>query len=1043
MEGETHLDHRHILDILSDGSDSTGPGCAFLTVVRSSSGFGFDDTTEDPYDRTSSMTPKTILARYALSGLPSPLARLVTDQRYKLASVRATFLPSLDVRVISGLSALLLSLSDSGTEKLTVVGPVGAGDIVDGIVDTVLGRRRGWPRVEVCEMPNTECQWWKVYEDEHIVAHARYLKGNGRGDLSSSVVYTFTVTGDASADTSCSRSNQESTFSLDSSSGSDTDTLSCSQLVKGGNIFSFAVLPPNFAMLRAHTMNWLLPLPEDAVRKKEKTRCSSPPLRFVLHINPGIDSLESNAKKGHGPGMKLFHREMLQLALHHLATIPDLLCPDSWDGGILIRSRFQTQRLRGIGLECAFPVRSGSNELVGCNNYHGRRLISNGVAMTPLPSCTSVLLDQPALLKEAPASASDEQEHVRFMDRQKTIVHRCEEELKEPNIDTVCNCYGNITGGAANLNAKESLAEAVSTVNQGYENSSSGTGAGAGRRTFVVGVRRPMTKEDIAPDADEIVLEDDGSSYASADGREVQQYERDEKDIVINVDHCKDELDHNMGFVRRQGTVNDELGTDAKEDRSSFSPPDKTTKSHTLDPAVPHVLVLGTGCASPSPVRGSSGYALLCPSGSDGCGGGTRFFHSFKPRLALMGLVECGEGTLMSLSRYLLSSSTGSKKERKSHDLMMWLQDLRFIWISHGHLDHYSDLPVVVQAANEAQESRIGRKMSDCAPPVCSTCDLSSGQSLSRKRPRSGGYPDTVDSVKTEEVPQTHYLQKWFPLVIIAPPKVLRFLDISLRCRNGVPLERTPKSSELVPGGNRLFYGIAHRDFDRSTHPTVNQVRHYVSGLQLQCETHGERSHQGSFSRIGCYHPIKFVRSIPVDHCPDAHALILGLNLPSRGHGAGESLGRQFNICYSGDGRPSDRLVRACWGAGCQPISLLIHEATFDDTKRGRTEAVKKKHSTLREAVDIGRRMRASACLLSHFSGRYPRLPPSHVSSPLLDREANELDKSNGSSIVSGQQIIAGCAVDGLIMPLTQAAFSALHSLDLCFAEVFGPTSKP
>jgi len=39
-------------------------------------------------------------------------------------------------------------------------------------------------------------------------------------------------------------------------------------------------------------------------------------------------------------------------------------------------------------------------------------------------------------------------------------------------------------------------------------------------------------------------------------------------------------------------------------------------------------------------------------------------------------------------------------------------------------------------------------------------------------------------------------------------------------------------------------------------------------------------------------------------------------------------------------------------------------------------EAVLKRHSTVGEALDVGRRMRAKAVILTHFSQRYPKIPP-------------------------------------------------------------------
>ena len=54
--------------------------------------------------------------------------------------------------------------------------------------------------------------------------------------------------------------------------------------------------------------------------------------------------------------------------------------------------------------------------------------------------------------------------------------------------------------------------------------------------------------------------------------------------------------------------------------------------------------------------------------------------------------------------------------------------------------------------------------------------------------------------------------------------------------------------------------------------------------------------------------------------------------------------------------------------------SLLIHEATFDDTKG--EEAKAKRHSTVNEALTIAKDMNVFRVILTHFSQRYPKIPP-------------------------------------------------------------------
>ncbi|KAL8292590.1 hypothetical protein RQP46_001202 [Phenoliferia psychrophenolica] len=76
-----------------------------------------------------------------------------------------------------------------------------------------------------------------------------------------------------------------------------------------------------------------------------------------------------------------------------------------------------------------------------------------------------------------------------------------------------------------------------------------------------------------------------------------------------------------------------------------------------------------------------------------------------------------------------------------------------------------------------------------------------------------------------------------------------------------------------------------------------------------------------------------------------------------------------WKVVFSGDTMPCEALVVAGRGA-----TLVIHEATIEDSLPDVARA--KGHSTFGQAIDIARRMEAQHCLLTHFSARYPKLPP-------------------------------------------------------------------
>lgn len=97
------------------------------------------------------------------------------------------------------------------------------------------------------------------------------------------------------------------------------------------------------------------------------------------------------------------------------------------------------------------------------------------------------------------------------------------------------------------------------------------------------------------------------------------------------------------------------------------------------------------------------------------------------------------------------------------------------------------------------------------------------------------------------------------------------------------------------------------------------------------------------------------IQCVGVQHCHGARAV--SITFPSG-----------FKVSYSGDCRPSRPFARIGKGS-----TVCIHEATFDDELQGDAEA--KNHSTTSEALDIAQLMGSKACVLTHFSQRYQKVP--------------------------------------------------------------------
>jgi len=82
-----------------------------------------------------------------------------------------------------------------------------------------------------------------------------------------------------------------------------------------------------------------------------------------------------------------------------------------------------------------------------------------------------------------------------------------------------------------------------------------------------------------------------------------------------------------------------------------------------------------------------------------------------------------------------------------------------------------------------------------------------------------------------------------------------------------------------------------------------------------------------------------------------------------------------WKIVFSGDTKPCQALIDAG-----QDADLLIHEASLgpEETELAETKG----HSTIDQAIQVALKMKAKNCVLNHFSGRYPKIPPSINTTP-------------------------------------------------------------
>lgn len=308
-------------------------------------------------------------------------------------------------------------------------------------------------------------------------------------------------------------------------------------------------------------------------------------------------------------------------------------------------------------------------------------------------------------------------------------------------------------------------------------------------------------------------------------------------------------LDTAEPFMNTKPVVDDVTQNDAVQElaeaaRRKLADPTflaQDAEAHRDSPAHGVVVTpLGTGSSLPSKLRNVSANLVQVP-----------FFGNY--------IFDCGENTLGQLRRAFGYDMT---------DVI--LENLRVLYISHGHADHHLGTASVL--ARRAQ--------------------------LVKEKPH---------------LP---------PLAIVASESFLTWL--------------------------KEYASV--EDLGTASHIAFIQVNFSYDGRVPT--THVTRTEAGNGVPVA----LPNIDICRVEHCPDAMACVF--TWPATG----------LRVAYSGDCRPSDTFAALGRGA-----DLLIHECTFDSELQA--EAKAKNHSTMAEALEVGRKMQAKRILLTHFSQRYPKLP--------------------------------------------------------------------
>ena len=101
--------------------------------------------------------------------------------------------------------------------------------------------------------------------------------------------------------------------------------------------------------------------------------------------------------------------------------------------------------------------------------------------------------------------------------------------------------------------------------------------------------------------------------------------------------------------------------------------------------------------------------------------------------------------------------------------------------------------------------------------------------------------------------------------------------------------------------------------------------------------------------------------AIEVFHCDESYGCFI--------ENASDDINNYYKISFSGDTRPINNFFNYTMNS-----NLLIHEATFDDEMTN--DAMDKMHSTIKEAIDLGKENGSKYIALTHFSPRYIKCYP-------------------------------------------------------------------
>lgn len=394
------------------------------------------------------------------------------------------------------------------------------------------------------------------------------------------------------------------------------------------------------------------------------------------------------------------------------------------------------------------------------------------------------------------------------------------------------------------------------------------------------------------------------------------------------------------------------------------------------------ILFLGTGSSVPSKYRNVTGMLVVLP-------GGLHEDESEKePRinkkLPNAVVLDFGEGSLGQLYSFCRhrpyeGRDGGGEQHGETATLAVfeqWLRSVTMISISHSHADHNLGLIALMEGI------RRSRTTTAAAAEV-----EEEGGTMDRRSPVVVVAPNDFTLFTLQ------LIRIFYPTVFASFPNTAQ--DAATPRGTGAVVDDPPPAATATAADNRhlssssfplqsaveAYFGVVFDTFSHegpmeSACSVFKQQRATAaaSPQQQQATYHQPRggvcrvAHTPHLFSWAARHHCR-AEMFPVDHPAHAHGIVIQVRPSPQPH-INNNTKKSFSILYSGDTRPCVNVIEK--GRQCAPLTVLLHEATFDDSLA--EEAVWKRHSTISEAVSVGRQCHAQNILLTHFSQRYPKM---------------------------------------------------------------------